>query len=103
MSMKALIKKIHLWLSLPFGLVISVICLTGAILVFEQDITRALQRELYTVTPPEEGVQPLPPSALAAGIIAGMTDSILSTVPGARPASPQPLELTSIQISGDPR
>lgn len=100
--MKALFKKIHLWLSLPLGLVISVICLTGAILVFEQDITRALQRELYTVTPPEEGAQPMPPSALAAGIMARMADSALFTAPGAPATSRQTLELTSIQIPGDP-
>lgn len=100
--MKALFKKIHLWLSLPLGLVISVICLTGAILVFEQDITRALQRELYTVTPPEEGAQHLPPSALAAGIMASMADSTLFTAPGAPATSRQTLELTSIQIPGDP-
>lgn len=100
--MKPLFKKIHLWLSLPLGLVISVICLTGAILVFEQDITRALQREHYTVTPPEEGAQHLPPSALAAGIMASMADSTLFTAPGAPATSRQTLELTSIQIPGDP-
>ena len=33
--MKKTFRKIHLWLSVPFGLIISIICLTGAALVFE--------------------------------------------------------------------
>lgn len=48
--MRELFKKIHLWLSLPLGLIISVICLSGAVLVFEKEITRAVQRESDTVT-----------------------------------------------------
>ena len=53
--MRKLFRNIHLWLSLPLGLIISVICLSGASLVFERDITQALQRKLYNVTPPSEG------------------------------------------------
>lgn len=85
--MRRLFRNIHLWLSLPLGLVISVICLSGAALVFERDITRALQRELYTVTPPSEGAQPLSPSILEAGIMTWAADS---------------LHLTSIKISDNP-
>ena len=48
--MRELFKKIHLWLSLPLGLIISVICLSGAVLVFEKEITKAVQRESDTVT-----------------------------------------------------
>lgn len=40
--MRKAFAKIHLWFSIPFGIIISVICLSGAALVFEQDITRAL-------------------------------------------------------------
>lgn len=32
-------KKIHLWLALPFGIVMSIICITGAILVLEKPLT----------------------------------------------------------------
>lgn len=85
--MRAVFRKIHLWLSLPLGLLISVICLTGAILVFEQDITRALQRGLYTVTPPSEEAQPLSPSRLAALLDSQVADT---------------LHLTSLRLSGDP-
>lgn len=36
--MKKLCKQIHLWLSLPAGVLISIICLTGAILVFKDEL-----------------------------------------------------------------
>ncbi|MBQ2439980.1 MAG: PepSY domain-containing protein, partial [Muribaculaceae bacterium] len=37
--MRKTFKKLHLWLSVPFGLVIAIICFSGAMLVFEQEIT----------------------------------------------------------------
>lgn len=40
--MKTLFRRLHLWLALPFGIVFSVICLTGALLVFEKEITAAI-------------------------------------------------------------
>lgn len=46
---RKLFHKIHLYLSLPFGIVISVICLTGAVLVFEDDIMMAVRHDLYYV------------------------------------------------------
>ena len=48
--MKRFFAKIHLWLSIPVGLFLAIICLTGASLVFEQEITRALNGDclLYT-------------------------------------------------------
>lgn len=51
--MKKTLHKIHLWLSIPLGLIITVICFTGATLVFEQDITRALNKHLYQVEVPQ--------------------------------------------------
>lgn len=59
--MKKALHKIHLWLSIPFGLIITVICFTGATLVFEQDITRALNKHLYQVEIPQ-GKERLSPS-----------------------------------------
>lgn len=59
--MKETLHKIHLWLSIPFGLIITVICFTGATLVFEQDITRALNKHLYQVEIPQ-GKERLSPS-----------------------------------------
>lgn len=48
---RKVIHKLHLWLSLVAGLFIVLICLTGSILVFEAEITRALHPELFQVTP----------------------------------------------------
>ena len=54
-----LIKKLHLWLSVPFGLVIFITCFSGAMLVFEKEITAAIYRELYTVEQVGEKALPL--------------------------------------------
>ena len=44
-----LFRKLHLWLSVPFGLIITSICFTGAILVFEKEVTEWSNRDLYKV------------------------------------------------------
>ena len=49
--MKRIIKKIHLWLSLPFGLIIAITCFSGAMLVFEDEITEFSSSHLYKVNP----------------------------------------------------
>lgn len=59
--MKETLHKIHLWLSIPLGLIITVICFTGATLVFEQDITRTMNKHLYQVEIPQ-GKERLSPS-----------------------------------------
>ena len=85
--MKKLFRNIHLWLSLPLGILISIICLSGAALVFEQDITQALQRSIYRVTPPQEGAKALSPEALIECIQKQASDS---------------LHLTALQLSHNP-
>lgn len=42
-------RKIHIWLSIPSGVVIFIICLTGAILVFEREILELLHHDRYFV------------------------------------------------------
>ena len=49
--MRRVSKKLHLWLSLPLGLVISLICLSGAVLAFEQELTELVYRPRYYVEP----------------------------------------------------
>lgn len=44
--MKRFFKKIHLWLSIPLGILITIICLTGAILVFRAEIEEAANKDL---------------------------------------------------------
>ena len=49
MTARKLFKKLHLWLSLPFGLIIMTTCLTGALLVFEKEITELVRHDSYTI------------------------------------------------------
>ena len=85
--MKKIFKKIHLWLSVPVGLIISVICLTGATLVFEKEITRACSPHLYTVKY-EEGSKPLKPSEIITRVCQQTGDT---------------LEIRTLQIASNPK
>ena len=51
--MRKFFKKIHLWISVPAGLVKSITCLTGAILVFEKEILALAHPQLYRCEVPE--------------------------------------------------
>jgi uncharacterized iron-regulated membrane protein len=64
--MRKIFSKLHLWLSIPFGVFISVVCLTGAILVFEEEINEWCHPELYKVE--DTGAAPMNPKALAAAV-----------------------------------
>lgn len=55
---KTIFRKLHLWLSVPFGLIITVVCLSGAALVFEEEITKLYQEHQRTVNP-SPGAPPL--------------------------------------------
>lgn len=56
--MKKTVRNIHLWLSVPFGLIIMLTCFSGAMLVFEKEVTQWLRPEVFHVDP--QGRQPLP-------------------------------------------
>lgn len=47
--MRTLFRKLHLWLSVPFGVVITLICFSGAMLVFEDEVVRMTCRDLFYV------------------------------------------------------
>lgn len=51
--MRRFFRKIHLWISVPVGLIISITCLTGAILVFEKEILALAHPHLYRCEVPE--------------------------------------------------
>ncbi len=55
--MKKLFRQIHLWLSVPFGLIITVICFSGAALVFENEVMELCRPNLH----PVEKVETAPP------------------------------------------
>jgi uncharacterized iron-regulated membrane protein len=50
--MKVFFRRIHLYLALAAGLVFFLQCLSGTVLVFEEEITHALRPERYTVAVP---------------------------------------------------
>lgn len=47
--MKIFFRRIHLYLGLTAGLVITISCLTGALLVFEKELTEAFNHDRYYV------------------------------------------------------
>lgn len=49
--MHKLALRIHRWLALPFGLIISLLCLSGALLLFQDEIVHALNADKYHLTP----------------------------------------------------
>lgn len=73
--MRKLFKLIHLYLALPAGLLISIICLTGAILVFEKEVTRLIRPSLYEVKPPSGAVR-LQPSVLIPKVRSQISDTL---------------------------
>ena len=77
-------KKLHLWVSVPFGIVITITCFTGALLVFESDIVALYNKDLTAVVPMGD---PLPVSAVAEKVEAGLADGV---------------EVTGVVVSGDP-
>jgi len=52
--MKIFFRRIHLYLGLTAGLVITISCLTGALLVFEKELTEAFNHGRYYVQPAGE-------------------------------------------------
>lgn len=74
---KKLIRKIHLWLSVPFGLIITVTCLSGAALVFENEIMELCRHDLYYVE--KAGDVPLPVDRLVEKVAATLPDSVTVT------------------------
>ena len=64
--MKRFFRKIHLWLSVPFGIVITLICFSGAMLVFEKELTRLFGEDIYKVE--KDSGDPLPVDVVAAKV-----------------------------------
>ena len=83
--MKKIFRKIHLWLSIPFGLIITLICLSGAALVFEKEVMELCRHDFYYVEKVEAA--PLPMEQLAARVAETLPDSV---------------SVTGITVSSDP-
>ena len=72
--MKKVLKKIHLWLSVPTGIIITLVCFSGAMLVFEKEITEAIKPELYFVK--EAKGEPIPMQQLMEKVEETLPDSV---------------------------
>lgn len=59
-------KQLHIWLSIPLGVLMSITCFTGAMLIFERELTPHLQSEYYYVE--EVRGEPLPMEELRAEV-----------------------------------
>lgn len=69
--------KIHLWLSIPFGIIITLICFSGAMLIFEPEITRSIKSDIYYVSASEG--DPLPMQELMEAVKPTLPDSVSIT------------------------
>lgn len=83
--MRKLFRQIHLWLSVPFGIIITLVCFSGAMLVFESEISEACRHDLYYVK--EVKAKALPADLLVKKVSATLPDSV---------------EVTGVSISSDP-
>ena len=83
--MKKIFRKIHLWLSVPFGLIITLVCFSGAMLVFENEANEWFRRDLYYVETVKGS--PLPMDKLL--------EKVATTLPNS-------VAVTGVSISSDP-
>ncbi|MDX9812909.1 MAG: PepSY-associated TM helix domain-containing protein, partial [Bacteroidales bacterium] len=68
--MKKILLKLHLWIALPFGLIIALICFTGSIMVFEKEINEKVYKERYKVAQASgERITPAEAAAAAAAVL----------------------------------
>ena len=72
-----LFRKLHLWLSVPFGIFITLICFSGGMLIFEQEITRAAKSDVYYVA--SVGETTIPMEELMETVKATLPDSVSIT------------------------
>ena len=83
--MKKIFRKIHLWLSVPFGLIITLVCFSGAMLEFENEANEWFRRDLYYVETVKGS--PLPMDKLLEKVATTLPDSVA---------------VTGVSISSDP-
>ena len=83
--MKRFFRKIHLWLSVPFGIVITLVCFSGAMLVFEKELTRLFGEDIYKVEKTDG--RPLSVDSVAAVVARTL---------------PKGVRVTGVTVGGDP-
>lgn len=76
--MKKIFRHVHLWLSLPAGIVLIIICLTGSILVYEDELTRLAHPGWYYTEQP--GSRPMPLDKLIPQINAQLDSNQVASI-----------------------
>lgn len=84
--MRKIFTKIHLWLSIPFGIIITITCFSGAMLIFENEITSLIIKEKQCVK--------------EVGNTAISIDKIIDIV---SPTVDKDVSITGIKIFSDPK
>lgn len=93
--MRLFFRKIHLWISVPVGLIISITCLTGAILVFEKEILALAHPHLYRCEIPE-GSAMMSGEEIAKVLNASGTD--ISVAHGKQAEAAGPTEVAKVRL-----
>lgn len=75
--MRKIFQKLHLWLALPFGVIIFLVCFSGAMLVFEKEVTETVNHDIIFVE--KVGTQKLPIDQLAGSVSATLTEGVTVT------------------------
>lgn len=76
--MKKAFHLLHLWLGLPLGIIFSVLCISGATLVFEQEINQLLYPSRYKVA--QIGTERLSTTQLVAEIVRQEPESAVTSI-----------------------
>jgi uncharacterized iron-regulated membrane protein len=69
---RKIFRQLHIWLSIPLGVLMSITCFTGAMLIFEKELTPHLQSDYYYVENVEG--EPLPMEELRAKVEASLDE-----------------------------
>ncbi|MDE7128352.1 MAG: PepSY domain-containing protein, partial [Bacteroidales bacterium] len=94
MSAKKFFRTLHLWLSVPFGIFITLICFSGAMMVYEKEINELCRHDLYFVKDVKSA--PLPMDSLMAVVSSALPDSV--SVSGVT-ISPDPERAWQVSLS----
>ena len=76
--MRKFFKRFHLWLSIPSGIVITLMCLTGAVMVFQEEILQLFYPARYTVQ--DNLQQPLPLDVIIEKANLSLTDDTITAI-----------------------
>ena len=76
--MRKILHKIHLWLAIPLGLIVFIICLTGAVLVFQNEIDELINPDYYFAK--EVVGEPMPVVELVAKVNSQLPENTVASV-----------------------